>query len=152
VRGKVNHVTAEQAQDAPGFVLDTLPINFVPTTILFDSGASHSFITEQFVAKHGIPISYMKTHLLVSSSNGEMKSAYVCSEVNLKIKGINFQANLVVLTSSGIDVILGMDWLGECDVITLCAKKTVLLTNPREDRIEVATTAPSKEEGKVNQD
>jgi hypothetical protein len=81
-----------------------------------------------------------------------MKSAYVCSEVNLKIEGINFQADLVVLTSSGIDVILGMDWLGECDGIILCAKKTVLLTNPREDRIAVATTAPSKEEGKVNQD
>jgi hypothetical protein len=44
-----------------------------------------------------------------------MKSAYVCSEVNLKIKGIKFQADLVVLTSNGIDVTLGMDWLGECD-------------------------------------
>jgi predicted aspartyl protease len=63
-------VTVEQAQDAPGIVLDTFPINSVPTTILFDSGASHSFITEQFVAKHGIPISIMKTHLLVSSPNG----------------------------------------------------------------------------------
>jgi hypothetical protein len=72
VRGKVNHVTAEQGQDAPGFVLDTVPVNFVPSTILFDSGASHSFITEQFVTKHGIPISYMKTHLLVSSPNGEI--------------------------------------------------------------------------------
>jgi predicted aspartyl protease len=112
--------------------MDTFPFNFVPTTILFDSGASHSFNTKQFVAKHGIPISYMKTHLLVSSPNGEMKSAYVCSEVNLKIKGINFQADLVVLTSSGIDVILGMDWLGECDRIILCAKKSVLLTSPKE--------------------
>jgi predicted aspartyl protease len=108
-------VTTEQAPDAPDFVLDTFPVNFVPTTMLFDSGASHSFITEQFVAKHGIPIGYMKIHLLVSSPNGEMKSAYVCSEVNLKIRGIDFQADLVVLTSSGLDVTLGMDWLGECD-------------------------------------
>jgi hypothetical protein len=104
----------------------------VPATILFDFGASHSFSTEQFVAKHDIPMSYMKIHLLVSSPNGEMKSAYLCSEVNLKIKGINFQADLVVLTSSGIDVILGMDWLGECDRIILCAKKSVLLTSPKE--------------------
>jgi hypothetical protein len=81
------------------------------------------------VSNHGIPIGYMKTHLLVSSPNGEMKSAYICSEVNLKIKGINFQADLVVLTSSGIDVILGMDCLGECDGIILRAKKSVLLTS-----------------------
>jgi predicted aspartyl protease len=152
VRDEVNHVTAEQAQDALGIVLDTFPINSMPITILFDSGASHSFSTEQFVAKHDIPMSSMKTHLLVSSPNGEIKSTHVYPQVNLKIKGINFQADLVVLTSSGIDVILGMEWLGECDRIILCAKKSVLLTSPQGDRIEVATTPPSKEEGKVYQD
>jgi predicted aspartyl protease len=145
-------MTTEQVQDTPGFVLGTFSINSVPATILFDSGASHSFITEQFVAKHDIPMSSMKTHLLISFPNGEMKSTHVCPRVNLKIRGINFQADLVALTSSGIDVIPGMDWLGECDGIILCAKKTVLLTSPQGDRIEVATTAPSKEEGKVNQD
>jgi hypothetical protein len=94
----------------------------------------------------------MKTHLLIGFPNGEMKSAYVCSELNLKIKGMDFQADLVVLTSSGIDVILRMDWLGECDGIILCAKKSVLITSPQGDIIEVDATAPSKEEGKVNQD
>jgi hypothetical protein len=145
-------VTAEQVQDTPGIVLDTFPINSVPITILFDSGASHSFSTEQFVTKHNIPMSSMKTHLLLGSPNGEMKSTYVCSEVNLKIKGINFQADLVDLTSSGLDVILGMDWLGECDRIIFCAKKSVLITSPQGDRIEVVAIVPSKEEGKVNQD
>jgi hypothetical protein len=61
---------------------------------------------------------------------------------------MDFQADLVVLTSSGLDVILGMDWLGECDGIVMCAKKSVLITSPQEDRIEVATTAPSKKENK----
>jgi predicted aspartyl protease len=121
---------AKQAQDAPGVVLGTFSVNYVSTTILFDSGASHSFIAEQFVAKHDIHMSSMKTHLQISSPNGEMKSAYVCPRVNLKIGGINFQADLIVLTSSGIYVILGMDWLGECDGIILCAKKSVLLTSP----------------------
>jgi hypothetical protein len=94
----------------------------------------------------------MKTHLLIGSPNCEMKSTYVCPQVNLKIRRIDFQADLVVLTSSGIDVILGMDWLGECDRVILCAKKSVLLTSPQGDRIEVVATAPSKEQGKVNQD
>jgi hypothetical protein len=42
----VNHVTAEQAQDAPGVVLGTFSVHSVPATVLFDSGASHSFITQ----------------------------------------------------------------------------------------------------------
>jgi hypothetical protein len=77
-RGRVNHATAEQAQDAPGVVLGTFFVSSVPATVLFDSGASHSFITKLFVAKHDIPMSSMKTHFLVSSPNGEMKSTYVC--------------------------------------------------------------------------
>jgi hypothetical protein len=67
---------------------------------------------------------------------GEMKSTYVCPQVNLKIGEIDFQADLVILTSSGIDVILGMDWLGKHDGIILCAKKSVLLTSPQGQRIE----------------
>jgi hypothetical protein len=88
-------VTGEQVQDTHGIVLDKFPINSVPITILFDSGASHSFSTEQFVAKNDIPMSSMKTHLLVSSPNGEIKSTHVFPQVNLKIEGMDFQADLV---------------------------------------------------------
>jgi hypothetical protein len=45
-----------------------------------------------------------------------------------------------------------MDWLGECDGIILCAKKSVLLTIPQGDRIEVSATTSSKKEREVNQD
>jgi hypothetical protein len=147
MHGRVNHVTAEEAQGDKDVVLGTFLINSVPATVLFDSGASHSFITEQFVAKHDVPRSSMKTHLLISSPNGEMKSTYVCPQVNLKIGEIDFEADLVIITSSGIDVILRMDWLGKHDGIILCAKKSVLLTSPQGQRIEfVATANPRKKE------
>jgi hypothetical protein len=45
-----------------------------------------------------------------------------------------------------------MDWLGECEGMIRCAKKSVLLTSPQGDRIDVVATTPSKEQGKVNQD
>ena len=41
MRGRVNHVTAELAQDTPDVVHGTFLVNFVPASILFDSGASH---------------------------------------------------------------------------------------------------------------
>jgi hypothetical protein len=109
VRSKVNNVTVEQAQDTSGVVLGTFPINSVPTTILFDSGAMHSFITDQFVAKHNMPVSPMNKPLLVSSPGGDMKGSHLCPQVNLKIMGVEFPSNLVVLKSWGIYVILGMD-------------------------------------------
>jgi hypothetical protein len=43
-----------------------------------------------------------------------MQAAHICPKVNLKILGVVFLANLNILDSSGIDVILGMDWLSKC--------------------------------------
>jgi hypothetical protein len=70
MHGRMNHVTADEAQGDKDVVLGMFLINSVPTTILFDSGASYSFITEQFMVKHDVPRSSMKTHLLISSPNG----------------------------------------------------------------------------------
>jgi hypothetical protein len=41
---------------------------------LFDSGASHSFISSTFVAKNNLPITIMKYTMIVSSLGGEMKT------------------------------------------------------------------------------
>jgi hypothetical protein len=99
-------MNVEQAQDASGVVLGTFPINSIPTTVLFDSGATHSFITDQFIEKHNMHVSPMKKPLLVSSMGGDMKVSHICPQVNLKIMGVDFPSNLDVLKSWGIDVIL----------------------------------------------
>jgi hypothetical protein len=69
-RGKVMHVDAEVAQENPRVVLGMFLVNSTPASVLFDSGASHSSITFQFVAQHNIPISPMPRHMLVSSPGG----------------------------------------------------------------------------------
>jgi hypothetical protein len=38
-----------------------------------------------------------------------MPARQLCRKVNLKIRGVDFIANLIVLESKGIDVIRGMD-------------------------------------------
>jgi hypothetical protein len=83
-------------------------VNSAPASVLFDSGASHSFISAQFVTKHGIPVHSMSSHMLVSSPGGNMKAMYHCLSVSFKIVGREFRANFVVLDSKGIDIILGM--------------------------------------------
>jgi hypothetical protein len=58
--------------------------------------------------------------------------------------GRDFRANLIILDSKGIDVILGMGWLTACDAVIQCAKRPVLLTNPAGERFEFAEDpAPS---------
>jgi hypothetical protein len=45
-----------------------------PATVLFNYGASHSFIASSFVAKHNLPVANMKHSMLVSSPRGEMRT------------------------------------------------------------------------------
>jgi hypothetical protein len=52
----------------------------------------------------------------------------VFPKVNILIRGVEFIANLIVLESKGIDVILGMDWLSNHKGMINCAKKAVRLT------------------------
>jgi hypothetical protein len=73
-----------------------------------------------------------------------MKAIYKCDNVSLKILGRDFCANLIILDSKGIDVILGMGWLTACDAVIQCAKRSVLLTSPAGERFEFAADpAPS---------
>jgi hypothetical protein len=50
-RGRLNHMNVEQVQEATDVVLGMFPVNSVPARVLFDFGASHSFVTETFAYK-----------------------------------------------------------------------------------------------------
>ena len=88
VRGKVNHVTTETAQEAPDVMISMLPVNSNLAIVLFDSGASHSFIAYTFIKKHGISICVMKKPMLVNSPGGEMKANWICLAASLIIRGV----------------------------------------------------------------
>jgi hypothetical protein len=109
MRGRVNHMTSEEAQRAPEVVLGVFLANSHPATILFNSGASHSFISSSFVAKHSLPIATMKHTMLVSSPGGEMRTKHICPAVRISIRRVDFPSNLILLESKGIDIIMGMD-------------------------------------------
>jgi Retroviral aspartyl protease. len=47
----VNHIQAETAQEAPDVVMGMFFVNSIPALVLFDSGASHSFISQAFVKR-----------------------------------------------------------------------------------------------------
>jgi hypothetical protein len=70
--------------------------------------------------------------------------------VNLKIRGVDFVANLIVLDSKGIDVILGMDWLSKHNVLIDCAKKSIKLTTLDGKELEYAAEPVATAKGVAN--
>jgi hypothetical protein len=137
--GRVNHMTSDEAPQAQDIVLGMFLTSSHPATILFDSGASHSFTSSSFVMKHNLPIATMKHTMLVSSPRGEMRTKHICPAVSIIIRGVDFPSNLILLDSKGIDIILVMDWLSKYDEVIQCAKKAVRFT--KKDRAIVEFVA-----------
>ena len=128
-RARVNHINAQEAQGAQGVVLGEFLVSSTLSTVLFDCRASHSFISSSFVDKHNIPTILLKTTLLTRTPGGDIKCRLGCSRVRINLSGIEFLADLVVLKSKGIDVILVMDRLSLHNGLIGCADKVVHLTN-----------------------
>jgi hypothetical protein len=156
VRRKVNHVAMEEAQEALDVVIGTFSVNDISAVVLFDSRASDSFISATYVEKHNLAIALLRCQMIVSSPGGDMPARQLGPKVNLKIRGVDFVANLIVLESKGIDVILGMDWLGKHKVLIDYAKKSVKLTTPDGKELEfvvepVVTAKRIANHAKINQ-
>jgi hypothetical protein len=106
---KVNHVAVEEAQYSPDMVISMLFVNDTSIVVLFDSEASHSFISAAYVEKQNLPIALLRCRMIVSSPGGDMPARQLCLKVNLKTRGVDFIVNLIVLELMGTDIILGMD-------------------------------------------
>jgi hypothetical protein len=129
-------VAVEEAQEGPDVVIGMFLVNDNSAVVLFDSEASHSFISAAYVGKHNLPPTLLRCQMIVSSTGGDMPVRQLCPKVNVKIRGVDFVTNLNVVESKGIDVILGMDWLSKYKVLIDCAKKSVKMTTPEGKEME----------------
>jgi hypothetical protein len=117
-------------------VIGMILVNDTSVVVLFDSRASHSFISTAYVEKHNLPMALLRCQMIVSSPGGDMPTRQLCPKVNLKIRWVDFVAKLIVLELKGIDVILGMDWLTKSKALIDYDKKSVKLTTPDGKELE----------------
>ena len=102
----------------------TAPILGFEASILFDSGATHSFISIVFVRMSRLVVRTLEPGLAVTTLVGKTV-VYRCAvyECPVSICGRVFPTNLVVLPMFSYDVILEMDWLVKYLVVIDCARK-----------------------------
>ena len=78
--------------------------------MLFDSGASHSFVAASVVIELGLEVEALEEPLYVSSPLGiRVRIRMICRGYELEISGILHTVDLTVMDMSEFDVILGMD-------------------------------------------
>jgi hypothetical protein len=128
--GKLNHLEAEAVQETPGMTVGMFPVDSHIVEVLFDTGATHSFITASWVEAHNLSITTMSTPIQIDSAGGRIRADSICLNISVEIRGIAFPANLIVMGTQGIDVILGMNWLDKYQAVISYDKRTIKLVSP----------------------
>jgi hypothetical protein len=149
--GRLNHLEAEAVQETPNMTVGMFPVDSHIAEVLFDTGATHSFITASWVEAHNLPITTMSTPIQIDSASGRIRADSICLNVSVEIRGIVFPANLIVMGTQGIDVIQGMNWLDKYQTVISCDKRTIKLMSPLGDEVVTELVSPEPRKGSCHQ-
>jgi hypothetical protein len=106
--GRVNYTTMEDIPEGEAVLAGTLSLNGHSVVILFDSGATHDFISKACTQKCQLVIEHISTPYVIRMPGGIIATKQVVMAAPLNLASRLFKTNLIVLEGQGIDVILGM--------------------------------------------
>ena len=126
VQGRVYAITPLAESVDQTVIQCTFFLSRLWARVLFDFGASHSFIVASVVIELGLEVEALEEPLYVSSPLWiRARIGMICRGYELEILGILLTLDLRVLDMSKFDVILGMDWLTAYRVVIDCERRRV---------------------------
>src|SRR3954465_7733624 len=120
-----NSVSAGETQGDPNVVPGTLLVNCHPATVLFDTEASHSFISDSYARLHNTTFSDMPTSMELQTPGSRWHTSRISHGNEILVNRLVFLTSLIALKSSDINIILGMDWMSAHYAKIDCSTRTV---------------------------
>jgi hypothetical protein len=119
-------------------VTGTLLISSHQATVLFDSSATHSFVSYSFSQDCKLMSEWLDVDLAVATPVGKsVVCTFVVRKCPIFVQGHVMPANLVIFEKSGFDMILGMDWLSMYHACVDCFCKEVVFRPPGAAEFEI---------------
>ncbi|KAL8105647.1 hypothetical protein AgCh_029446 [Apium graveolens] len=132
-RARVFDTSVKNAIQDTDVMKGTLNVNSLCAKVLIDSGATRSFVSQDFVSKLNHPVEYLNEIMTVELANQERVSVnQVCGNYEIEISGSKFCVDLIPFKLGEFDIILGMDWLSKHDAQIDCRNKKVMVKMPDE--------------------
>jgi hypothetical protein len=129
-QGKLNFTTMSDIPEGASVLTGTFSINDIPVKILFDSGATHSFISEKLIGKMGLMGSHTNPAYKIITPGGQITSSTLICGVRLGLGSKIFPTNLIAISLEGMNVILGMDWMTQHKVVLDLSDRVVEINSP----------------------
>jgi hypothetical protein len=148
--GRICYTQVATTQEGEPVMMRTFLVAKHPTVILFDSGASHTFISKKFVEKPCIPCTESREGFIIHSPEGQIFTKEVAFHVPVTLAERDFPTNVIVLKGQDIDVILGMNWLAQHKAILNTDLRTIKLSHGHEEvLLYIPVAIPTKPFGRV---
>jgi hypothetical protein len=128
--GRVNYTTVEETPTGEEVLAGTFFLNKYPIIILFDSGASHDFVTSAWAERARLTLVASGAPYVISTPGGGVHTDHIALKVPLDLSRRVISTNLIVLSGQGIYVILGMKWMKLHKVVLDIAARLVHLYSP----------------------
>ncbi|EOY03326.1 DNA/RNA polymerases superfamily protein [Theobroma cacao] len=137
-QARVFALTQQEAQTSNAVVSGILSVCNMNARVLFDPGATHSFISTCFASRLGRGRVRREEQLVVSTPLKEIFVAeWEYESCVVRVKDKDTSVNLVVLDTLDFDVILGMNWLSPCHASVDCYHKLVRFDFPGEPSFSI---------------
>jgi hypothetical protein len=141
--GRVNYTALEDVLEGEQVLAGMFSLNGHPIVVLFDSGATHNFISMTCTKSRRLTITHLSTSYMISTPGGKTVTQYLAKNTPLNLGGKVYKASLIILDSQGIDVILGMSWMKENKAVLDIAAHTVHLGSSTHDSVSLRLPSPS---------
>ena len=110
VQGHVYIITPQAESADQPVIQGKFLLSHLWARVLFDSGASHSFIVASVMIELGLEVETLEKRFYVSSPLGiRARIGMICRGCELEISGTLLTVDLRIMDMSEFDVILGMD-------------------------------------------
>jgi hypothetical protein len=112
--------------------------------ILFNSGASHDFMSFACAKKARLTLMASGAPYVISTPGGQVDADQIVRKVPLDLSGRVFEIDLIVLSGQGIDVILGMSWMKWHKAVLDISARLVHLNSPVYENVTLHLPAISR--------
>ncbi|XP_022036782.1 uncharacterized protein LOC110939531 [Helianthus annuus] len=137
-KGRMFQITTEEAKDLPNVVSGIFSLNLMPTYVLFDTGASRSFVSSELVSHPSFRIERMHVPLKVEIADSKSYLLHeVCRNCEIIIEDEKFAIDLIPMVLGEFKVIVGMDWLAKHHAEIQCEKKVIHVLTPGGKRVSI---------------
>jgi hypothetical protein len=109
------------------------PIDQHPTVVLFDSGSSHSFMSQAFARKYDQQYTKLGYGYRISLAGANILTNQMVRGATLDLGNRSFRVNLIIMPRLVLDVIIRMNWMKEWGVVIDVGNRILCLKDPQSE-------------------